>query len=792
MRRPTNCVAFPIAALGIFALAATAPAAALAAEDCPNDELRVGASANLPSCRAYERVSPADPNVNRAAGVGVAFTPMVTKARADGERVMFTSAVAVGTAERAGYNGLSLSRRTDDGWTTFAALTAAGEVDFDLAGQAPSAPYPSADLSRIGFRTLRGLGGPNPGTNGGGSTYLSVPGGVGAPTWLSQPTVSGAIPTSPAGTGAVFGGSPDLSTAYFSFEGKLTDRFGDGSRTRRGLYMYREGTLSPAGRLPSGNVDPGGALPAATGNALANSFDVSASAVRPSVSRDGSRLFFVTPYGAGNDKATVRQLYLQQDGEPGRLISKDQSGNPATAGVVGLGGTDTSDAPSFPRANWAGPGFALPTSDGTAVIFRSASVLAPGAPVGSSVKTYRARITDEAITMEYLAQVTGLPLAVSEDASRVLFVGGDSTIKLWDERRTDGAPYSLASPPGDAFQSDKAWIMNVRMTPDGSTVTFDSSAEIVPGLTMPGNTTTQVYRWVIGDTQPTCVSCRSDGQPFGLYGASTAHLAGVRVDNVADVGGGSPDLFNQGTFSQTQGISDDGRRVFFDTIDPLDPARDTNDQRDVYLWEAGRVHLLTSGKGNAPSFLLDSSATGDDVFFTTMDALVPEDVNQDYDVYDARVGGGFTPKMPPSCTGDGCQGHPGAVPNVTTPTSSLSLPVTVGVKSLLPVPAKKDVKLRVTRGTSTRTGVVLRVRTPGAGRIRARGRGVKTLNKKAKRATTYTVKAKLTASARKALSNKGQVTVRVNVRFTPTKGKAVSKTVSVRMRRAVRTNGKGR
>jgi hypothetical protein len=83
---------------------------------------------------------------------------------------------------------------------------------------------------------------------------------------------------------------------------------------------------------------------------------------------------------------------------------------------------------------------------------------------------------------------------------------------------------------------------------------------------------------------------------------------------------------------------------------------------NVYEWEAdgvrgcgeagGCVFLISDGRdasenggesgASASSVeLLGTDASGDDVFFTTADALVPGDTNSQLDIYDARVDGGF-------------------------------------------------------------------------------------------------------------------------------------------------------
>jgi len=104
-------------------------------------------------------------------------------------------------------------------------------------------------------------------------------------------------------------------------------------------------------------------------------------------------------------------------------------------------------------------------------------------------------------------------------------------------------------------------------------------------------------------------------------------------------------------------MTDDGR-TFFSTEEALVP-QDTNGGTDVYEFVDGRPHLITPGTGTA-SFggvnvtapdqkpgLVGVSANGADVYFSTFDALTSEDHNGDFlKFYDARTNGGF-PQAPP-------------------------------------------------------------------------------------------------------------------------------------------------
>jgi hypothetical protein len=141
-------------------------------------------------------------------------------------------------------------------------------------------------------------------------------------------------------------------------------------------------------------------------------------------------------------------------------------------------------------------------------------------------------------------------------------------------------------------------------------------------------------------------------------------------------------------------ISDDGSRVFFDSVEPLSP-RDSNGRQDVYEWERyepdssadsctntagesasenlqkqekGCIFLLSGGTSSDSSYLLDASASGNDVFFVSRARLTGQDQNDNFNLFDVRVGG-VQPLASTACSGTGCQGVPPAPPIFATPSS---------------------------------------------------------------------------------------------------------------------------
>jgi hypothetical protein len=127
-------------------------------------------------------------------------------------------------------------------------------------------------------------------------------------------------------------------------------------------------------------------------------------------------------------------------------------------------------------------------------------------------------------------------------------------------------------------------------------------------------------------------------------------------------------------YQQPRYLSDDGSRLFFTTLDGLVPA-DTNGQQDVYEFERegagtcdaasealepqsrGCAFLISGGTSDDHSYFVDASADGGNVFFSSPQRLLPADEDENYDVYDARIGGGFPPPPvpPPPCEGETCK-----------------------------------------------------------------------------------------------------------------------------------------
>lgn len=596
----------------------TAPAEPEPAQSCPNEQLRRENDSNrLPDCRAYEQVSPTDKN-------GFAIGPPTNLdgyvAAADGSGVTFESLGAFGDSRSSSLINPFLSRRTASGWTTHALAP-----PFPSRGnEQTTMQWYSKDLSKAVIVPPRG--------------YSLAPGD--APGQLniylrdnatdSYTTLDSA---GMAGGGNFVGARQDGERVYFSSGDPLLPEAPSGGFSS--IYEWQEGHLSLASVRPDGEPLPEGASTS------------TASGVRL-VSEDGSRLMFK----GGN--AADQSLYLRESGQT-YLIAPNAEGND----LLGA------------------------TPDLSSIFFCSTAVLAPGAQA-ESVNLYR--FNADAKTVSLIAPGTpgggnvSAVVGVSDNGSYVYFRSGaqylpgqglkghtgfeETNLYLWH----DGEITFIAAEQHPELVRD---ILNrYRLSPDGKELSFQSvdrltsydNTDAEPG---PGNqprADTEVYVYDAAVNRLTCVSCN----PSGASPSGTAE------------GPAASSSFPVPPPRQTQnpqpGVRDDGS-IFFESRDALVPG-DVNGVNDVYEWRDGRVHLISTGTDARPSFLGSSSTSGDDVFFTTVQQLVPADRDELADLYDARVDGGFTPSSGRTiCEGiEGCHGSGSSPPPERTASSAALAP----------------------------------------------------------------------------------------------------------------------
>ncbi len=77
----------------------------------------------------------------------------------------------------------------------------------------------------------------------------------------------------------------------------------------------------------------------------------------------------------------------------------------------------------------------------------------------------------------------------------------------------------------------------------------------------------------------------------------------------------------------------------------------------AYLWHDGTVSLISDGHQGITAPEPAISASGSDIFFVSASQLVGQDTDDLWDVYDARINGGFPAPPPPTgeCSGEACQ-----------------------------------------------------------------------------------------------------------------------------------------
>jgi hypothetical protein len=609
----------------------------------------------LPDGRAYEVVSPLEKN---GADAEAGF---LNRSAESGEALLYSSTFnAFEGSAGADFQNQYIARRGTGGWTTqpitppisgaswlhvlstgpqaanvWLAITpdlSTGMVENNDPPLASEAPAGQANLYVAGYS----------------------PGSI-----VYQTVTNVAPPNSPPSTLQVMpefaGASADFSHVVFSEASNLTPEApAEGHPQVSNVYEWT------GGRLRLVNIDPNG-TPLSGGAVAGAHFSLSGAEIENQthvVSEGGSRIFFTA---LGN-----LALYMREGGTATTLISASHR---------------TGANPTIPHEGI----FQGASVDGSKVFFESAVKLTNDATPGYNLYRYDVAtgLTDLTTGDPNGANVEpGGVVGSSEYGSYVYFVATGALAGENAEERSPstGAPNLYVWHDGtvtfiatlDASLDKSDWRSNLglttRLTPDGRHLAFDS----VKSLTGYDNTDAN--------------SGEPDSEVFVYEAGAGLSCMSCNPSGARPVGSSTLDRRASAQYMQ-RNLSADGSRLFFDSYDALVPG-DTNGRQDVYEYENGHVHLISSGTGGENAVFLDASASGNDAFFATRQSLVPGDTDNLVDVYDARVGGGFPAALSqPQCSGTGCQGVPLAPPLFATPAS-----VTFSGPGNFAAPAKSKAK----------------------------------------------------------------------------------------------------
>jgi WD40 repeat protein len=697
------------------------------ADSCPNAALRTGPSAALPDCRAYELVT------TDLAHASLGFVPS-GQALADGNTVEYQTIDAPSHAASAGvFIAVRSTRDATKGWS--------GEA---LSGRIPA---PVTIYNSY-------------------STYAVAPDLRASFEYSDQPLVSGSIPTGLNGfvrtddgtyrllttAGSEFlpfldvysaypqfvWGNEHFSTVYFQ-----PDRPQLESDPTLGFNTYawsEEKGLRLVGILPEGQPAPGGA-------------SLAVGLLQPG-SEDGRYALF---NAEGNLYLRIDDVHTATPAASRRTVEPDP--NPAPQ-----------------------PGAAGITPDGSKIFFTSRSELTNDANTGSSggvatdagndlyrYDTGTGELTDLTVDANPADAATGANVRdvvqATHDGSYIYFTAtgalapgaaaGHLSLYAWHEGQIDfvaNADHMLTSttnPEGASY-----------VTPDGQHIAFESSGSLTgydstdPSSGLPH---TEVFEATLGGGI-VCASCRTDGTRPIADGRLPVYHGLAQVPHLRDV-------------------SDDGSRVFFQSRDAV-VAQASSGLQTIFEYANGKAWPISPVRGSTEATLLDASATGDDVFFSTHDTLVSNPNAGDDAVYDARVYGGFASSSATRCSGSACHSEP-APPPVLVSAGSVSFSGPGDVTSgSPPAPAAKRVTVSRVKTILGSSGS-LRVTVPGPGSLRVFGADLQSRQSRSSGAQTLTAKLVLTRKASRTLRLRRSLKTKVEVAFVPPGGRAISATVTL-------------
>jgi hypothetical protein len=648
------------------------------AEVCPNAVFRNGPSSRLPECRAYEMVTPVYKE-----GFRVSF---VTGNEA-GSRMLGVSLGDFAGAESDTIAALAYANNDDQ----FGFLGAFYEFSRGESGwEAESVGLPASLYSLPGvFATTPDLSEnlsvavPSAAHAALESEGLAVEGNYPASFYLRR----GSGPVSEIGPIAPPSASPPQHD-YFYYAGASLDLShvlfglnegywpGDETSGRGSLYEY-VGTGNAAPMLVGVSGEDGStSLVSRCGTELGSLryHSYVEGDARGAVSADGSVIYF-TALACGGSPA-VSEIFARLD---------SGQADAHTVAISEPSVQDCAECDTQPGV-LAGATFIAGSEDGSKVFFTTTQPLL-GHDTSSNLYEYDSdlqaghrivRVSGGGATVSaHVEQV----LHVSRDGSHVYFTAGGMLTEAPNSRgeKAQNGRSNLYLYERDAqYPAGRiAFIAPAAVLLEGHEGVREDEEQTAEGFYEYGGPEVSVsengrflvfgsYAHFTSDTfGPAPQAFEFDAQT-GLFARVTRGQSGFDDD-----GNASGLLFAPGVryeIASEYQVANNGA-VFFTSDAALVP-QDVSGQAEVYEYHEGAVSLISDGQSPSGSKLKSITPSGQDVFFYTPDRLVGRDVDNQVDIYDARVDGGF-PEPPPvtPCEGEGCQGTPAGAPVLLSPGS---------------------------------------------------------------------------------------------------------------------------
>lgn len=677
-------------------MVAMSPQARAVQAACPNSAERVGASASLPDCRAYEMVTPLDKGGYNAVNPILFSDAQVSPS---GTSIFYEGNSSFPDAVGNDIEAAHVSTRTS-GWQTT-----------DLTPPTPSIGpakeyfigyFPTEKLGEVIVKAPLVLTeGANPVAYnlyaqqiGGGYRWVND---LPLPT-PAQQTCSGeeGIGGCTEDTIGFAGASANLTHVLFETNAQLLP-----NAPVAGIPTLYEsvagGGVKLVGTLPDGLTAVGGAT-AGDGSRMGGSYPFVTNAfkgdrrVEHAISASGNRVVF--------EAASDEGVKPAEEGQLGMTEVYDRIEGSQTIELSGrAAGASPADPGAQPAEFWAA------SPDGSHVYFTSKAELTSTSDTGTadnSQTLYEYDLEDHSVIelshdTNPVDSATGPGVlgvvGVGESATEGSYIYFVATGQLVEGQGVDGKPnlymiHGHGQPGQPVFHGRPVFIatlepanttsveteehelgdsldwtpfatvMRAYVTPDGRHLAFSSSAKI-PTQRFPsgydnrtigdGEVVSEIYEYSAPDVQEeesgatgavVCASCA----PNGASPTGPAYLAGTGEEGttVHPVSSSNP-------FEHLRAVSDNGARVFF-TATPFaaESAADSEETSQPKLYEfestaegtcvaaTGCVYRLSEADNPTPALFLGASASGGDVFFATYGRLVAPDSDSLIDVYDAR------------------------------------------------------------------------------------------------------------------------------------------------------------